>query len=109
MSKTVILDNWEYDKLRKLILSDLLNRHDIIQEIQLLLDLYDKFDKANNEDFLEMIINEFVDLFESEDLENDSKYCDFMNGRECPFEDDDEMTCIQHFKEYYLENYIKNL
>lgn len=42
MSKTVILDNWEYDKLRKLILSDLLSRHDIIEEITLLLDLYNR-------------------------------------------------------------------
>lgn len=109
MSKTVILDNWEYDKLRTLILADLLNKHAIIEEIKLLLDLYDKFDKANNEDFLEIMINEFVDLFDGDDLEDYSKYCDWMNGRGCPFEDDDEMTCIHHFKEYYLENYIKNL
>lgn len=57
--------------------------------------------------FLEMIINEFVDLFDSGDLEDCRKYCDWMNGRGCPFKDDDEMTCIQHFKEYYIKNYLR--
>lgn len=50
MSKTVTLTDWEYRKLRTLILADLLGRHAIIEEIQLLLDLYDKFKKRQKND-----------------------------------------------------------
>lgn len=71
--------------------------------------MFGSFDNLNNNEelqtmlFLKIVLDDFVEKYNDESLEEE--YCTFFTDDGCLF--DDKISCIEHFKKYYIKHYIE--